>query len=205
MGIDKTLAWMYLTGASGGGGGGGGETKSFAEEWDFTSETPKVGKINGITCTSSNVAFSSDGATYDSTSDFISFGNVSYCKDLFHNITYSSVSIEVKVKSMSLTSGSNRRFIMGSTERGLVYRNTGLWGFYSSGWEEFSETSGDFFDGATVKVIVDSNSKWKIYKNGTLLWEPTSALALSALQIGSSGTSINNAVIEWAKITAVVA
>lgn len=198
------IASFAMGKASGGGGGGGG---TFSEEWDFTSDAPLVGKKLGLVLSAKNMTYSQDGAVFDSTSD-LKFGKIGTLRaiDLFHDyyVSYSSITIEVKVKSMALVSGDHRRFIMGSTNSGLIYRSTGVWAFYSGSWQDFSETDGSFFDNSTVKVVIDSGNKWHIYKDNVLLWEPTKQYAISEGQIGSSDSqSINNAVIEWLKIDAV--
>lgn len=190
---------------AGGGGGGGGGTLS--EEWDFTSATPLVGKKLGLVLSARNMSYSQDGAVFDSTTDYLAFGKIGNLSaaDLFHDysVSYSSITIEVKVKSMALESGYHRRFIMGNSSNGLIYRQTGVWAFYSVGWEDFDETDGSFFNGSIVKVVIDREKKWHIYKDNVLLWEPSRTCDITSGYIGSDSQSINNAVIEWLKIDAV--
>ena len=200
MGFDPTS--FAIGKASGGGGGGVGGT--LAEEWDFTSATPLVGKKLGITLTSSNVEFSQDGATFNQTSSKIAFENFG-CADLFHKVSYSSITIEAKVKTMSLQSGTHRRFVMGSGDNGLIYRSTGVWAFFSKTWQDFSETDGALFDNSVVKVVIDADEKWHVYKDNVLMWEPGKSQNITAGSLGSGATGINNAVIEWLKIEAVTA
>lgn len=197
----------FLMGKASGGKGGGSGGGTLSEEWDFTSDTPLVGKKLGLVLSAKNMSYSQDGAVFDSTSDYLNFGKIGtlHTVDLFHDysVSYSSITIEVKVKSMTLVSGDHRRFIMGSSNSGLIYRSTGVWAFYSSIWEEFDETDGSFFDGSIVKVVIDSENKWHIYKDNVLLWEPAKQCSISDGYIGSNSQSINNAVIEWLKIDAV--
>lgn len=201
MGFDPV---SYAIGKKSSGGGGGGGT--FSEEWDFTSRPPLVGKKLGLVISANSITYSQDGAAFNSTTDYLYFGKIGGLSliDLFHDysISYSSITIEVKVKSMSLVSGAHRRFIMGTYNSGLIYRETGVWGFYSSGWQDFDETDGSFFDGSIVKVVIDSEKKWHIYKDNALLWEPSNSCDIANGCIGSTSNSINNAVIEWLKIDA---
>lgn len=186
--------------ASGGGGGGGGGTLS--EEWDFTSATPLVGIKRGITLTQKNVTFDANGAAFASTQSWIDLGSVGG-----GNMFLPTVAIEAKVKSMDLTSSDHRRFVMGTTDSGLIYRSTGAWGFYSNGWgwDEFSETDGGLFSNSVIKAVIDDTNHWHIYKDDVLLWEPTRPLLITNGYVGSTNQSINNVVIEWLKIEAVTA
>lgn len=197
----------FAMGKASGGGGGGGGGGTLSEEWDFTSATPLVGKKLGLVLSEKNMTYSQDGAVFDSITDYLNFGKIENLSaaDLFHDysVSYSSITIEVKVKSMALVSGYHRRFIMGNSSNGLIYRQTGVWAFYSSAWEDFDETDGSFFDGSIVKVVIDSEKKWHIYKDNVLLWEPSRQCGITNGYIGSDSQSINNAVIEWLKIDAV--
>lgn len=118
-------------------------------------------------------------------------------------ITFNNISLFVDVDTLQLTSDTNKRFIMGEYNQGLIYRSTGLWGFYggTSAWEMTELTDGNLFDGSTVKVYIDSNNKWHIYKDGVLIFEPVNALAITTLTIGSyDGYSIQGGIITGARI-----
>jgi hypothetical protein len=165
--------------------GGGSQ---LIENWDLTQSV--VGLIRGYKVALNSVEIGSNGAVFNATRDRISlpFG----CN---------GITFEVDVASMSLSSGNHRRFIMASDSVGLIYRSTGVWAFYNNSWVESSETDGSFFDGSTVKVHVDENGYWHIYKDGTLWWEPSERLNVSKMYIGSSDDfSINNAVISGIRI-----
>lgn len=166
-------------------GGGGGDVES----WDLTASL--TGDLHGIPMTAGNVSLSAEGAVFDSTYDYLSVP-----------LGYNGITIEIDVASMSLTSGTHRRFIMPTSEKGLIYRSTGVWAFYNGSWVDSSETDGSVFDGATVKVHVDANGHWHIYKDDVLWWEPSLAQSMSgAWYIGSSGgNTINNAVISGVRI-----
>lgn len=206
----------YLMGkASGGGGGGGGTIVSKTitengtyrastdnadgynpvivnvsggpfEEWDFTGADPLIGKLRGLTLTQKNITFDSSGANFLTTTSRLSVP------------VWAQFAVEIDVASMSLSGGTNRRFIMGETQEGLVYRSTGNWGFYTySGWEMFSEASGSLFSGSTVRIEIDTANKWHIYKDGVLLYEPSASLTVESFHLGSTdaGSAMNNAVI----------
>lgn len=157
--------------------------------WDFTSATPLVGTLRGITLTGYNMTFDSSGALFDSASDYILIGAV----------PPGNYAFEVDVTSMSLASlSSHQRFIMGTSDGGLIYRATShQWEFYgNNAWAASSgEGAGDFFNGATVRCEVDVNGYWHIYKDGVLWYEPTRPQTLSSVRIGSNTQSIQNAAI----------
>lgn len=163
--------------------GGGGDA-------DFEIDFTKLG-----TKSYHGVDFSSNGATFNSTSDYIIIpsGLLGLLLDASNGITF-----EVDVNTMQLSSGSHRRFLMPTSERGLIYRSSGVWAFYNNSWVDADFTganSGSFFDNCTIKVYVDSSNYWHIYKDGVLVWEPNLSLAVDGTYIGASSNSINNAVI----------
>lgn len=167
---------------------------NYLEEWDFTQSL--VGKIRGFTPTVSGAVQDSNGVTFDSTSDYLMFGNYALWRGII---------IELDIGAMSLTSDAHRRFIMFDPSQGLIYRNTGRWSFYSNGsWTDSTETDGAFFANSTIKIYIDDNKRWHIYKNNVLWWEPSIAAYMDnkySLYVGSSsGQSINNAVITGMRI-----
>lgn len=169
-------------------GGGSG----YIEEWDFTESLE--GKIRGRTPAISGAVQDSSGVTFDSTSDYLKFGGYA---------SWDGITIEVDVGAMNLTSGNHRRFLMRDDDEGFIYRSNGKWAFYAGNWAESNETDGAFFANSTVKVHVDVNGYWHIYKDGVLWWEPSYKLSLTEGKffIGSgSGNTINNAVITGMRI-----
>ncbi len=159
------------------------------EHWDFTSGTPTVGTIRGWhNLTVGNVSFDSSGAVFDNTNANIQVP-----------LTMTPRTYEIAVGSMNLTSGTNRRFLTMQSSLGLVYRSTGKWGVYWGGsWYMTEEADGSFFANSVVKLFIDDDFYWHIYKNGVLWFEPARAATTSAqtLSIGSTSYSINNAAIE---------
>jgi len=136
------------------GGGGGGYPDAVAV-MDFTKYT---GVFRGVTYNSSGATFPASGSA-NTIIPYFAGGMTLY----------------LDVASMQLASGDHRRFIMANTDRGFIYRSTGKWSFYNGSWEDSSITDGAFFDGAKVKVYVDANNKWHIYKDNILAFEPTGA------------------------------
>ena len=173
--------------------------------WDFTGESPTIGSNKGNIITTNNITFSNTGAKFNSTTSYLKFPRSTY----FNNII-----IELEIDSLNLptSSTSHRRFIMGDSSQGFIYRNNSKWAFYgpkvtSSGgqWVESSETDRTFFDNSTVKVIIDSSGYWHIYKNNILWWEPDIKLDLDSssaiLYIGSYDQSVQGALIKSIKIS----
>lgn len=167
---------------------GSGDGSEYIEEWDLSQSL--TGKLHNISINAYNTAISSAGVVFDSATAY-----------LMIPISWNGITIEVDVATMNLERNQHRRFIMVSEGLGLIYRNTGVWGFYSnSGWATDSgETDGSFFDDCTVKVVVDTNGYWHIYKDGILWWEPNRPQTISGsnrqIRIGSNDQSINNAII----------
>ena len=186
--IKKDVEIFGVTGTYEGGGGG---TTSI-EEWDLTNSF--TGEKRGVELTVSGVELSQSGAVYDSASDSMIAP------------AFSAVTVELDVAMMQLQSGTHRRFVMtgvgASAATGLIYRSTGVWALYSNGaWENSNITDGNYFDNSLVKIVITADGTWEIYKNDVLVWTPTTKLMLSPyLVIGSSSTSINNAVISGMRL-----
>lgn len=145
-----------------------------------------------------NVYIDSQGAHFDGTNDYLSLP-----------FARSGVTVEIDVATMALTSGSHRRFIMSgySGDNGFIYRSSGVWAFYNGSWEEATFDGchdGDFFANSVVKVIVDTNNLWHIYKNGVLVFEPSGAQRFDSnekmFKIGATSYSINNALITGVRV-----
>ena len=136
-----------------------------------------------------NVNFSSNGAYFNSSTAYII---------LLYNLDYSlkDVTIYVDVDILQLTqNSSHQRFLMTTSDSGLIYRSSGVWGFYSNNsWATDSNISdGGFFNNSKIKVYVDNDNKWHIYKNNTLVYEPNIAAPITELYIGSSSGSFRSA------------
>ena len=167
---------------------GGGSSNLY--EFDYTKYSGTVDEVQ----------YSTSGARFSSANSAI-----------FIPFLKNGMTIEMDVAEMNLNASENRRFFMVTYNKGLVYRNTGAWGLYGTSWEMSDITDGSFFDGCTVKINIDSTGKWHIYKDGVLVWEPSTAVSAGQsyddyytkglCSIGSGrGTSINNALITGARV-----
>lgn len=161
------------------------------ENWDLTESF--IGKIHGIIAQKSGVNITEDGAVLS--------GQTSYIRTLTMAVPGE---IEIKTGDLHIVSGYHRRFIMygnKDTGTGLLYRNTGVWSFYNGDWADSSEHDTAFFNNCTVKVVIDSEFKWHIYKNGILFWEPnipggSGSYSPGPLVLGSTAGGMPGAVIK---------
>lgn len=141
---------------------------------DFTNITTPF-SINGVD-------YGSSGAVFDGTRDYIDL-------QFFH----AGMILEIDVGSMSVS--TNRRFVTSYENSGLCYRD-GKWGFYNGSWYYSDITDGSYFSNSTIKIYVDSQNYWHIYKGDVLVFEPGGPLAISTPQIGSrDGSAIDSCVI----------
>lgn len=153
-------------------GSGGGDTFL---SLDFTKYGNRT--FNGVTYNSNGASFSGSGtSTLRGSIDILPKSS---------NYSYTDITIYIDVKSLNLDANQHRRFIMGSNSEGFIYRDTGKWAFYSSSWIDSEITAGDFFDNCTVKIYIDSNNKWHIYKDNVLVFEPNAVLESYFIKIGS--------------------
>ena len=96
---------------------------------------------------------------------------------------------------------------MASEESGLIYRNTGVWSFYAINyWADDSDISDkDYFSNSLLKIIIDSNDYWHIYKNNNLVYEPNRPLYFNTNPsriLGAYNTSCNGVRIKGLRIHA---
>lgn len=131
-------------------------------EMDFTKWTGTLHRV----------IYSSDGAHFNSNTASDDYIPIPYAQ--------SNMTIELDIESLNCWSGYHRRIIMASPSMGFIYRNNGVWAFYSSnGWQNSSLTNGAlFYDPCKLGVYIDSSNKWHIYKDGVLIFEPSTALPL---------------------------
>lgn len=135
--------------------------------------------------TLNGVSYGATGAVFDNRSDYIDL-------PFFH----AGMEIEIDVKSISLGQNANRRFFSSYRNQGFLYRNNNLWSFYNGSWYDTNISDSAYFDNSTVKIVVDANNYWHIYKDDVLIFEPAGACAISEPAIGSKdGSCINNATI----------
>ncbi len=166
---------------------GGGES-TIIESWDLTDSL--IGTQREWILETGNVVLGNNGAIFDSTNDYLKLTDWRIVP----------ITIELDIVSMSLQSGTHRRFVMADDSRGFIYRSNGTWAFYSNTWEESSITDGNYFNNCKLKIVIDASGYWHIYKNDVLVWEPSLVLKPTSIILGSSATSINNAIISAMRI-----
>lgn len=179
--------------AAGGGGGSGGSDGIF--DWDLKSATPLVDKVRGMTATNSGVFLNENGAVFDAASDYL----------WFYSALENRITIEIDVVQMSLGTGNTKRVVNEglSNGNGLCWNYNGKWAFTSGNSTVNSEiTDSGYFDGHTLKIVIDSESKWHIYRDSDLVFEPNVALSLSQrrFNVGASSKSIDNAIISAVRV-----
>ena len=156
----------YVNGTKLTGTGGG---SALLADWDFTSSL--TDSVNGFTATLGGAATQdSTGVSIPNLNSYITFPLVT--KAVFR--TY-----EIDMGSMSYYggSGANRRLFMFNGGGGFIYRTTGKWSFFdrNSGgtWATDSSLSSfDYFANSTIKIFIDENGYFHIYKDGMLVYEP---------------------------------
>ena len=97
---------------------------------------------------------------------------------------------------------------MATSANGFIYRSTGVWSFYTGTWYDTSITDPNFFDDCIVKLYVDSDNIWHIYKDNVQIFQSSVGLSVGGFSgtaggtigLGSTSSSINNAIIKKVKI-----
>ena len=161
--------------------------------WDLTQSV--VDEIGGVSITLNNASISSAGVALISQNAYIAFPA---------KIINFARRFDVEVGDMNVQQiSSHNRFITfdaNSYNSGLIYRSTGEWSFYNgSTWDGSGITDKDYFDNSTVTVLIEIDGKWKIFKDGVLVFSPSLTPSSSSnvkLAVGSSAQSLYNAVIK---------
>lgn len=179
VGDDGTLEWDTR-------GSGGGD--SFLS-YDFTKWSGK--EIN-------NVLFSETGATFKTYN-----GRIPIYSGLI-NFNDFTLYIDTGDLHVNSTYGNHQRFLTGGsgTSNGLIYEKTRhVWSIYNGNTWEYSEISdATYFDNCTIKLYVDENNVWHIYKNGVLAIEGVTGFGSASFIIGAVEYSIKNAVLYGARL-----
>lgn len=169
---------------------------SLIADWDFKSSL--TDSINSLAATLTGATRDSNGVSITGATNAINFLN---------RIKANARTYEIKIGSMTLDSLANHhRFFMPVYNRGLIYRSTGYWSFYNGSWATDSTiASYDYFANSTMKIIIDINGYWHIYKDDTLVYEPNGAYMINDvsgnLMIGSTdGQSCTGVIIEGVKV-----
>lgn len=182
----KYLSGVGLTALFGKISGAWESLNLFAEYmWDFTKSLMSIN--NGTEAIVRNAQQTASGIVFNSQSSYI---------QLPSTLIKRGYTFEIKIDSLSISSaGNNNRVFIFNSDSGFVWRGaTGKWGVWDSGngWQESTITTPNYFDNSVLKIVIDSNYKWHIYKDNSLVFEPPNALTSyfnqnAPLTIGSSG------------------
>lgn len=157
--------------------GGGGQTVLCSI--DFSKAVGSY-TVNGVDISSAGAVFT---------------GNTSFFMLPF---TRNGMTVEIDFGAITPSSGTNNRRLLNprGTSNGFIYHyQTGFWSLYNGSWHDSSITGMDAFANSTLKVEIDSNGYWHVYKNGTLLYDSNAALSVNgnvSLQIGSDSQNALN-------------
>ena len=144
--------------------------------YDFTRSATDT--VRGVPIVSyGNVTQTASGLVMSGTSTYLQL-QPRYSADTF---TY-----ELDIASITIRNGSHNRLVMGRGGSGLIYRSTGKWAFYNGNWQETDVTDGAYLNGCTLKVYIDENGYWHIYRNNVLWFEPSSSLSMDENYYGST-------------------
>lgn len=163
------------------------------DRWDFTSETPLVGTLNGKVITHDNTTFDSNGAHFIDKSRLVISNLTAGEKRL----------IRIVLGQCTLINPSrNHRFVMASQVSGFLWVESGSWGFYNGQFErDYNHTDLLMFSNSELIIHIDTDGTWEVYKNSELVYSPTQKIvAPSTMYIGSSDQSINGFTIEKLEI-----
>lgn len=163
--------------------------------WDFTQSL--VDSIEGLTASlAGGASLTSDGVLLQSAASIIKFPSA------LKNYPFFDFEVEFGEINAVLASSHMRLFMFGNSA-GLIYRNIGVWSFYSySAWATNSDiTDVNFFSNSILRVEIGYDNKWKIYKNGSLVYSPDAAQgATNPISIGAADQSFFPAVIKSFKV-----
>lgn len=146
--------------------------------------------------TFNNITIDSNGATFGSSTNTY----------MLLPFARNGITIEIDVGNMNIPSNSTKYFVCATGTTGFVYRS-GAWSFHGSTWESTEITDANYFANSVLKVHVDSDGLWHVYKNNVLVCESSISINMGnyyanykAFSIGSSGNSITNTVLKGVKI-----
>lgn len=119
-----------------------------------------------------------------------------------NNLKNISIFIDIGLTDMPTTHSTHRRFVIGGTETGFIYRSNGTWAIYAGSWVDSQITDSHYFDNSTLKIYIDDDLKWHVYKGDTLIVElTTQTITGAALTIGStSGDSVTDVYITGIRV-----
>lgn len=143
-----------------------------------TASFPVYDSIKNYEAAGYNLQYSADGAIFQSASSHIQLPNT-----WTRNMT-----IEIEFGSVSSGSGSqHQRMLTYTSDSGLIFRSNGKWAFYGGGaWAADSDiTAHDYFEDSTLKVVIDSDYYWHIYKDNVLVYEPDRPMSTGGVYISN--------------------
>ena len=188
----------YVPDAPSSGGGGGASYNGL--EWDFTKARLDVNSLENVSL--SNVNISANGLVFDANDCYAEFDKTLLAKGMTYEIDIASMSINDITVHNCLFRYQN----VGSNQNaGLIYRyQTQTWSVWDStnGWQDSTLTNKDYFNNCTLKVVIESDGKWKIYKDDTLVFSPPLAMVFEGTDsfgIGSPNASANDMTITSAR------
>lgn len=154
---------------------------------DFTKYGTRT--INGV-------QYSENGALFSGTSNYIILTSFSTAIKDF------TLYLDIGAFLLQADPNLHRRFIAVGESSGLIYRyQTNKWAFYGGSWEDSSIEDPAFFSNSKLKIYVDQNDKWHIYKDDILVFEPTEAYrVVNSFTIGSGSQSINTGLFKSARL-----
>ena len=167
--------------------GGGSSDRYLSYDWDFRESL--IDSISGVQAECHSVTYDENGLLFNNASAYVKLPG--YVK-MFAAAKLKPIEIELDVGDMNLASTSyHKRFVMANEGCGLIYRNSGVWSFYAVDyWAQDSDISDkDYFSNSLLKIIIDSNDYWHIYKNNSLVYEPNRPLVFDLDPVRILGSS----------------
>jgi hypothetical protein len=167
--------------------------------WDFTKS------LNAI---NNGTIISLSGATRSASG--ISFSGAAHYASIPVNLLQNGYTYEIEIASLAISNQSvnNRVFMFTDSNThnaGVVWHGqTGKWGVWDSvnTWQDSNITDKDYFNDSVLKIVIDDNGYWHIYKDDVLIFEPANAITLknTAFVLGASSNACYNMVISKFKI-----
>lgn len=173
----------------------GSSDAGVVELFNFTESTSGQ-KNRASASTFGGVRQNSSGITFTTNNSYISVSNL--C--LYHNFI---IEIDIAYMSLGNTGAYHKLIGFDDTSSGLVYSSGGLWQLKGPSATSNSElTSASEFNNCTLRIKIDAYGKWHIYKNGSLIWEPTVEYNQLGpnIYIGKSGNGIEGTIITGLRI-----
>lgn len=159
-------------------------------DWDFTQSL--IDSVNGLEATlTSGASRDSNGVTISG-----SGGRIVLPKGVQGFMR----TFEIEVGDITSATGSV--FFITSGGDGIGYKD-GSWRLYSGSWDTATNvTDLDAFANGVIKVYIDENGYWHIYKDDVLLWDSNKTLvpANQTATIGYSSNSLRTMVIKSVKV-----